>query len=112
MQNGRRAWQCELSTVDKAIFLAGVLTAANYFNGNSPHESEICELADILYRPVDWKWSLNGAATICHGWKPESGFLPYRWDTDYSEALILYVLALGSPAFPIEPKGYTEWAST
>jgi hypothetical protein len=112
MQSGRRAGNCELSTVDTAILMAGVLTAANYFSGKRKGESEIRDLAEILYKRVDWQWALNGGTTICHGWKPESGFLPYRWDTGYSEALILYVLALGSPAFPIEPKGYTEWAST
>jgi hypothetical protein len=112
MDTGRRAWQCELSTVDTAILLAGILTAANYFTGNNAEERELRELADSLYRRVDWKWALNGAATISHGWKPESGFLPFRWDTGYSEALILYVLAMGSPTFPIGPEGYAEWIST
>jgi hypothetical protein len=80
-------WQCELSTVDTAILMAGVLTAASYFTGKSDEEGEIRELAESLYRRVDWQWALNGGTTICHGWKPESGFLPYRWDTGYSEAL-------------------------
>ncbi len=112
MQTGQRAWQCELSTIDTAILMAGVLMVASYFTGSSEGESEIRELAEILYRRVDWKWALNGGATISHGWRPESGFLPYRWDTGYSEALLLYVLALGSPTFPIDRKGYTEWTST
>jgi hypothetical protein len=112
MQTGRRAWKCELSTIDTAIFMAGVLTAANYFTAKSGEESEIRELAENLYRRVDWQWALNGGTTICHGWKPESGFLPYRWDSCYSEALILYVLALGSPTFSIDPKGYREWIAT
>ena len=112
MHTGHRAWQCELSTIDTAIFMAGVLTAASYFTGKSGAESEIRELADILYRRVDWKWVLNGGATICHGWNPESGFLPYRWSDNYSEAHILYVLALGSPTFPIAPDGYKEWTAT
>ena len=112
MQTGRRAWRCELSTIDTAILMAGVLTAASYFTANSEEESEIRELAENLYRRVDWQWALDGGTTICHGWKPESGFLPYRWDTCYSEAHILYVLALGSPTFPIDPQGYREWIST
>jgi hypothetical protein len=112
MQTGRRAWQCELSTIDTAIFIAGVLTAASYFTGQDEAESEIRELAEILYRRIDWQWALNNGTTISHGWKPESGFLPYRWDTGYSEALILYALALGSPTFPIGPEGYREWTST
>jgi hypothetical protein len=112
MQTGRRAWDCELSTIDTAILLAGVLTSANYFIAESEEEQEIRQLADDLYRRVDWQWALDKGTTICHGWKPESGFLPYRWDTGYSEALILYVLALGSPAFRIDPKGYSKWIST
>src|SRR5580698_3677304 len=112
MQTGCRAGQCELSTVDTAILLAGVLTAASYFAGKSDEEGEIRELAESLYRRVDWIWALNGGTTVSHGWKPESGFLPRRWDTGYSEALILYALALGSPTFPIDPQGYKEWIST
>jgi hypothetical protein len=111
MQTGRRAWHCELSTIDTAILMAGVLTAASYFDGSSG-ESEIRELAEILYRRIDWQWALNSGKTICHGWNPEAGFLPYRWDTDYSEALILYMLALGSPTFPIDAEGYREWTAT
>ena len=112
MQTGRRAWQCELSTIDTAILMAGVLTAANYFVESNDEEKEIRELAEFLYRRVDWQWALENARTICHGWKPESGFLPFRWDTNYSEAVILYVLALGSPTFPVDPRGYNEWTST
>jgi hypothetical protein len=112
MRTGRRARQSELSTIDTAIFIAGVLTAASYFTGQNETESAIRELAEVLYRRIDWQWSLNGGTTICHGWKPESGFLPYRWDTSYSEALILYVLALGSPAFPIAAEGFKEWTAT
>src|SRR5271154_627548 len=106
MQTGRRAEQCELSTVETAILMAGVLTAARYCTGNSQEESEVRELAEFLYRRVDWKWALNGGTTLTHGWKPESGFLPYRWDAGYSEAIMLYAMALGSPTFPIDPQGY------
>ncbi len=112
MQTGRRVSQCELSTIDTAILLAGVLTAASYFSGESNEELEIRELAESLYQRVDWQWALDGGTTVCHGWKPESGFLPYRWDTGYSEALILYTLALGSPTFPIDPQGYQDWVSS
>jgi hypothetical protein len=112
MQTGLRAVECELSTVDTAIMMAGILTAANYFTANDENEIELRWLADILYRRVDWQWALNGGTTLTHGWKPESGFLPYRWDMGYSEAIILYVMALGSPTFPIDPQGYKEWIAT
>ena len=112
MQTGRRAAECELSTVDTAIMMAGILTAAAYFTADNDKEIELRKLADLLYQRVDWQWALNEGTTITHGWKPESGFLPYRWATGYSEAIILYVLALGSPTFPINPQGYQEWIST
>jgi hypothetical protein len=92
--------------------MAGVLSAASYFTGPTNKEVELRKLAEILYRGVDWQWALDKGATLSHGWKPESGFLPYRWDKGYSEAIILYALALGSPTFPVEPQGYKEWIST
>src|ERR1022692_3282110 len=112
MDSGKRAWDCELSTIDTAIFIAGALTAACYFSGENKEEKEIRELAENLYKRIDWQWALNGETMICHGWKPESGFLAYYWDRDYSEAIILYILALGSPTFPIDPIGYRNWTST
>lgn len=112
MQTGRRAWHSELSTIDTAILMAGVLTAGSYFTRDSSEENEIRELSDRLYRRIDWQWALNGGTTLCHGWKPESGFLAYRWDRGYSEALILYTLALGSPTCSIDPASYNAWTST
>lgn len=112
MQTGKRAWKCELSTVDTAILMAGVLTARNYFTGESAQEKELRDVADFLYQRVDWQWALNGAATLTHGWKPERGFLRYRWNENYSEAMILYALAMGSPTHSIAPEGYVEWTST
>lgn len=111
MQTGRRAWQCELSTVDTTILLAGALTARAYFDADNVAEREIRTLADALYRRADWIWAQNGGLTVTHGWKPESGFLPYRWE-GYDEALVLYVLGLGSPTYPLPEKSYEAWAST
>jgi hypothetical protein len=101
-----------LTWIDTAILIAGVLTAAAYFDANDADETEIRHLADVLYRRVDWTWAQNGQASISHGWDPESGFIEYRWDQGYCEAHLLYVLALGSPSFPIEPDGYQQWIST
>jgi hypothetical protein len=112
MENGRRAWKCELSTIDTAIFIAGVLTVANYFTQDSTEEERIREISDFLYRRIDWPWALNGGMSLSHGWSPEGGFLPYRWDQGYSEAMIMYVLALGSPTFPISEVGYRDWVKT
>jgi hypothetical protein len=111
MQTGRRARQCEISTVDTAFLLAGALTAGIYFAADTPGENEIRALADALYRRADWQWAQNGGATVAQGWVPESGFLDYRWQ-GYDEALLLCVLGLGSPTFPLPESSYAAWASS
>jgi len=68
IRTGRRAWQCELSTVDSAFLLAGALTAGVYFAADTPDEHEIRMLADALYRRADWQWTQDGGATVTHGW--------------------------------------------
>lgn len=111
METGRRAWQSELSTIDTALLLAGALAAASWFDREADGEPEIRAVADALYRRVDWSWARDGGLTLSHGWRPESGFLPYRW-RGYDEALILYILALGSPTHPIPAESYTAWSET
>ena len=111
MRTGRRAWQCELSTVDSAFLLAGVLTAGSYFDADTAEEHEIRTLANALYRRANWRWAENQGVTLTHGWKPESGFLQYRWK-GYDEALLLYILALGSPTYSLSNSSYTRWGST
>lgn len=111
MQTGRRAINSELSTIDTALLLIGALTAAAYFDGDTAGEREIRDTADTLYRRADWQWASNGGLLVTHGWWPESGFIPYQWQ-GYNEALILYILALASPTFPISPAAYPAWAET
>jgi hypothetical protein len=111
MNTGRRSWKCELSTIDTVLLLAGALVAALYLDREVAEEREVRELADALYRRADWQWAQNGAATVTHGWKPESGFLPYRW-RGYDEATILYILGLGSPTHPLPPQSYAAYTST
>ena len=111
MDNGRRVWACELSSIDTALLIAGVLAAAGYFDGDLRDEQEIRALADLLYRRVDWQWMRARCQLLRHGWKPETGFLRKCW-RGYDEALILYVLALGSPTFPIERASYDRWTDS
>ncbi|MDX1926176.1 MAG: glucoamylase family protein [Pirellulaceae bacterium] len=111
MQTGRRAWHCELSTVDSAFLLAEALTAAFYFGEATADEHGIRSLAGAHYRRADWQLARNGGATVTHGWKPDNGFLKYRWE-GYDEALLLYILGLGSPTHPLPEEGYAAKAST
>jgi hypothetical protein len=111
METGRRAWECELSTIDSAFLLAGALAAAMYFDRDTPGEREVRERANALYQRVDWRWAQDRALTLRQGWTPETGFLKYRWQ-GYSEALLLYVLGLGSPTHPLASESYRAWRST
>ena len=111
MSTGRRIGRCELSTMDTALLIAGMLSAAIYFDREVQDEVEIRSLADALYRRVDWRWAQHRKATMTHGWTPEHGFLKSRWE-GYDEALLLYVLGLGSPTDSLPVETYAAWAST
>lgn len=110
MQTGRRAWECELSTIDSVFLLAGALRAGRYFDAATADESEIRRLADALYLRADWPWAQADGVVVSLGWKPESDFLPYRWK-GYDETLLLYIFGLGSPTYPLPASSYEEWSS-
>jgi hypothetical protein len=93
--SGARVWDSELSMVDTALLLAGALVSGRYFDDDAPQEAELRRLVDDLYARVDWQWATGNSETLRQGWKPECGFLHYGWE-GYNEAIILYVLALGS----------------
>lgn len=109
--SGQRVGDCELSTVDTTILVYGILSAAQYFDRDRPGEREIRQLANQLYRRVDWNWAQNGELTVRHGWLPESGFLEHHWQ-GYDEALLLYLLGLGSPDHPLPNESYEGYTST
>ncbi len=111
MQTGARVWRSELSMIDTALLIVGALAASRYFTENTADEIELRDLVDALYRRVDWRWAQNGGDTIRQGWKPECGFLHYGWE-GYNEAIVLYVLALGSPTHPLECDCYEAWTTT
>jgi hypothetical protein len=111
IETGRRVWQCELSTIDSAFLFAGALTVAAYFNGDTAEEAEIRQLASALYERADWNWACNGGPSLTHGWHPETGFIPHRWQ-GYDEGLLLYILGLGSPTHPLKPASYAAYTAT
>ncbi|WP_372013203.1 glucoamylase family protein [Pseudoxanthomonas sp. 10H] len=112
MQQGHRydSW-VELSSVDTGLLMMGVLFAQAYYDGDDPREAEIRRIADQLYRKVDWTWLQQREPLISMGWFPESGFIVHDW-MGYNEAMLLYVLALGSPTHPVSPDAWTVWTRT
>src|SRR6476620_11859399 len=111
IETGRRVWQCELSTIDSAFLFAGALTVGSYFDRDTSDEIEIRSLSDELYRRADWNWARNGGPTLTHGWRPENGFIPHRYQ-GYDEGLLLYILGLGSPTYPLPPESYCAYCAT
>ncbi len=99
IESGQRMFNSELSSIDTAILLCGVLLCREYFAGNT----RIQALATTFYRRIDWEWMLNGGGTLSMGWLPGQGFLTHRWDI-YAELMTMYLLAIGSPTHPIDPK--------
>lgn len=93
-------WNSELSSIDTALLMAGVLFARNYFRGDDAVESEIRDLADKLYLRVEWDWLLRDSGLLGHGWSPENGLIESVY-AGYSEAPLLYLLALGSPTHAV-----------
>lgn len=101
METATREWKCEISSIDTALLLCGVLTARKYFAGNTKIE----RLATEFYERVNWQWMLNDGDTLSMGWHPETGFIHARWNI-YSELMAMYFMAIGSPTYPIP---VTSW---
>ncbi|MGQ0539923.1 MAG: glucoamylase family protein [Gemmatimonadaceae bacterium] len=111
MQSGRRFQQVELSTIDTTLLLGGVLFCREYFDGSSATEAAIRAYADSLFRRVDWRWAQPRPPFVSMGWHPERGFIEHDW-RGFNEAMLLYVLALGSPTHPIDPAAWEAWTRT
>jgi hypothetical protein len=103
VNTGERLWDSEVSSVDTAILLCGILTCRQHFPS-----LEIEELATEIYNRVDWSWLSEDTLILPHGWRPETGFLPYRWD-NYSEMMMMYLLGLGSATHPLPPNAWDAW---
>jgi hypothetical protein len=105
VRSGERVRNSEISSIDTALLLAGVLTARQAFSS----DAEIVRASTDFYNRVDFRWMLNGdPALLSHGLRPETGFLTARWD-HYSEHAILDLLGIGSPTHALPPESWQSW---
>jgi len=112
MKTGRReSRSVELSSVDTTLLLGGVLFAESYYDRDTPAEKQIRQLADEIYRAVDWPWMQPRKPLLSMGWTPGGHFIPADWK-GYNEGMLVYILALGSPTHAVEPAAWTAWNST
>ncbi len=103
VNTGERVWDSEISSVDTAILLCGILSCRQHFRRPS-----IQQLANLIFNRVDWTWLSEDTSLLSHGWTPEIGFLPSRWDY-YSELMMMYLLGLGSESHPLKEEAWTAW---
>lgn len=103
IHTGSRVWSSEASTIDTALFLKGALLAREYFR-----DEKLTANVNRIYARIDWHWAMNGGTTLSHGWRPETGFIPHRWDS-YSEMLGLYLLGIGAGHTPLQPGVWHAW---
>jgi len=108
MKTGHRVGDIELSTVDTALLLGGMLFCQSYFDGQDAEEAEIRQGVEEIYGRVNWRWAQVRGAAIVHGWTPEGSFLEYDW-RGYNEAMLVYLLALGSPSHGVAAAAWNEW---
>ena len=106
LTTGERVWDSEVSSVDTAMLLCGVLTCRQHFR-----YAPLTRLAYAIFNRVDWTWLSEDTSLLPHGWAPETGFLPYRWDF-YSEHMMMYLLGLGSEAHPLPAEAWNAWKRT
>jgi hypothetical protein len=111
MHTGLRYKNVELSTIDTGLLMAGILASLSYFDGDNATERELRDLAEKLYRRVEWDWAMDDRDVMSMGWHPESGFIKSYW-YGYNEAMVLLVMAIGSPTHPIPPSAWDVWTST
>jgi hypothetical protein len=105
-KTGARAWKSDVSSIDTALLMAGVLSARQCFS----NDAALVGAAELVYRRIDFKWMRNGDPYLLSmGWKAESGFLEARWE-HYCELMILYLLAIGSPTHAIPPAAWYAWS--
>jgi hypothetical protein len=106
INTGERVWDSEVSSVDTAILLCGVLTCRQHFQ-----DKDIDELAHAIFDRVEWTWLSEDTSLLSHGWTPELGFIPSRWDY-YSELMMMYLLGMGSQSHPLPKEAWLAWKRT
>mgnify|MGYP001032312567 CR=1 FL=1 len=106
INTGERIWDSEISSVDTAILLCGILTCRQHFNDRG-----VNGLSSAIFNRVDWTWLSEDTTLLPMGWTPEFGFLSSKWDY-YSELMMMYLLGLGSSSHPLRPEAWTAWKRT
>lgn len=101
----------ELSSIDTALLMQGVLFAQSFYDRETQPEHDIRDMADQLYRRVNWQWMRRPDNRLSMGWSPEHQFIASYWE-GYSEGMMAYILGLGSPTHALDPISWQAWLAT
>lgn len=111
MNTALRSGSSELSSIDTALLLAGILYSKQYFNGANADETAIRTAADAIFNRVNWAWMAQGTDAVAMGWAPGSGFQGYGNWVGYDEAMLIYILGLGTATNPLPASAWSRWTS-
>jgi len=111
MRSGLRYKDVELSSVDTGLLMAGILSCLSFFDMNNESETAIRKLSEYLYRRVEWDWMITKSGKMSMGWDPRNGFSDATWD-GYNEAMVMLIMAIGSPTHPINASAWETWCKT
>jgi hypothetical protein len=111
MNTALRTWDSELSSIDTTLLLAGILYDKQYFNGTNSDETSIRAMADAIFNRVDWTFMAKGTSRVAMGWLPDTGFTTFGNWVGYNEAMILYLLGIGTATNPVPAAGWSYWTS-
>ncbi len=112
LEDAKRYKTVELSSIDSGLLMAGILSCMSYFDDkNDDTEKQIRTLSDSLFLRVDWNWMMKSNGRMSMGWHPEKGFIESDWK-GYNEAMVLLIMAMGSPTHPIPDNSWQKWCET
>lgn len=110
MNTGLRSPNSEVSSIDTALLLSGILYAKQYFNGTNSDETSIRVLADAIFNRLDWTWMSRGTSAVSMGWFPPGSFITNNW-VGYDEGMIIYLLGMGKATNPLPASGWSIWTN-
>jgi len=111
MNTALRSPGSELSSIDTALLLSGILYCKQYFNGTNANETSIRMMSDSIFNRVNWTWMAQGSQAVAMGWQPTTGFSGYGNWIGYDEGMILYLLGLGTATNPLPASAWSYWTS-
>nr|WP_299384040.1 glucoamylase family protein [Allomuricauda sp.] len=98
--------------VETAFLVQGLICVKEYFKEGSETEKNLSQLADELWKGVEWDWYTQNEDTLYWHWSPNFGFDINLKLKGYNEVLITYILAAASPNHGISKEVYSKgWAS-